>query len=278
MPTVYLYVLGASSDPDHLESSVPWRVDDREVFFGPCKKPLRALLRPRFLGPQVDRVSVGEEVYFAGFNSIGTQRIRKLVWAGRIREAMSFGRAWRDLTGPRYRTMRTARASPVHLEPMEGGGRATAYRHFGLEHARNDAWLDDLLDPRAKRLAVVSGNTVSLPVGLPWWEGFPRDICFLLDNLFFAEGFGLDLDEELVGILREAQPGRDGVSALRVFGLTAGGTPDGRRGGHLELTGTLADRFLQWLRAHTTEKAKAQVEAVPEASRSGADRCVRRTC
>ena len=252
MTTVYLYVVGASSNPDRVACAVPWRVDDAEIFFGPCKKRLREALRPGILGPKVDRARAREDVFLVGFNALpASPRVRKLVWAGRIREAMSFGRAWLHLTGPRYEALRSARATPLHLEPVEEDGRPTAYRHFGREHAEGGKWVDDILTPETKRLARISSGTVQLAPGMSWWEGFPRDVCFLLDNLFFASGAGLEVDDELVALLREAQPDRSGVSRLAVFGLSRSGVPDGRRGGHLELTGDLASRFVRWLRSRT---------------------------
>lgn len=136
MVTIYAYVVGASSNPDGVECGVPWRVSDSEVFFGPCKMKLRQELRPRLLGPKVDRAKVQEDLFLVGFNALpATRRVRKVVWAGRMHEAMSFGRAWLDLTDSRYQPLRSARATPLHLEPLEGDGHPTSYRHFGLEHA-----------------------------------------------------------------------------------------------------------------------------------------------
>jgi hypothetical protein len=259
MAVVYLYVLGASSDPDRLVCSVPWRVSKSEILFGPCKKKLRERLRPRLLGPQVDRAITKEDIVFVGFNAVPAKRVRKVVWAGRIREAMSFGRAWLDLTGPEYAALRSVHATPLHLEPIEGDGRPIAYRHFGLEHAKGAAWLDDIFTRSTKRIAQVSGETVRLMRGVSWWDGFPRDICFLLDNIFFADGVGIGVDDELVSLLRDAQPDRDGVTDLAVFGRTRSGQLDGRRGGYLELTGSKANQFLKWLDARVPE-------ALPSAS------------
>lgn len=113
--------------------------------------------------------------------------------------------------------------------------------------------------------------------GVSWWEGFARDICFLLENLFFATGAGLDVDDELVSILREAQRDRDGVSDLAIFGLTRGGIPDGRRGGYLELSGTLARRFLNWLESRA-RKTPSPPGKEPNRVGSSASRWPLRRC
>lgn len=276
MATVYAYVVGASSNPDVLECAVPWRVSASEISFGPCKTRLREELRQRLLGPLVDRAEVQEHLFLVGFNALpAARRVRKVVWAGRIREAMSFGRAWLDLTDSRYQPLRSARATPLHLEPLEGDGCPTSYRHFGLEHAERDRWVHDILAVDSRRVATIRGDTVRLMRGISWWEGFTRDICFLLENLFFATGAGLDVDDELVSILREAQPDRDGVSDLAIFGLTRGGIPDGRRGRYLELSGSRARRLLSWLqsRARKTPWPPGQERVGSSTSRGSIRRC-----
>src|SRR5437762_1761836 len=70
MPTVYVYVLGASSNPDGVDCAVPWRVDEREIFFGPCKVPLREMLRPQLLRPDRDYVRPDRDIYFVGVNAL----------------------------------------------------------------------------------------------------------------------------------------------------------------------------------------------------------------
>src|SRR2546421_9663939 len=93
MPTVYLYVLGASSNPDRVECAVPWMVDDSEIFFGPCKIPLREALRMQLLGPDRDYAVPNHDIYFIAVNALPSNHARKVVWAGLMRDAMSFGRA-----------------------------------------------------------------------------------------------------------------------------------------------------------------------------------------
>jgi hypothetical protein len=250
VPVAYLYVLGASTNPNRVECAVPWRVDDDEIFFGPCKIPLREKLRPELLGPDTDRAVPRDDIYFVGFNALGVPRARKLVWAGRMREAMSFAQAWIELDGPRYEKMRDESGhSPVHLVPLDGSGRPTGYRQRGKEHLENGDWVSDVVDDELRAGAVVSGRDVRLLPHKTWWTGFSRDICFRFENLFFATEGGLDIDEQLVKILADAQPDRVGVDSLAIFGINAAGDPDGRRGGWLELRGDHLERFVAWLGA-----------------------------
>ena len=47
-PQVLCYIVAGSGDPDRIECAVPYRIDDREIFFGPCKKALREWMRNRY--------------------------------------------------------------------------------------------------------------------------------------------------------------------------------------------------------------------------------------
>lgn len=251
MATVYMYILGASPNPDQVECGVPWALSGNEVFFGPCKKHLRAALRQRLLKPGVDHTVVEDEIHFVGFNALGGGNVRKIVWAGRLREAMSFGHAYRSLRADKFRKMREDLASPLHVKPVDGpGGRPLAYQLISDEHREGGAWIRDLAtEAGAKRLQVV-GDIARLPPGTTWWDGFGRDICLLFDDCFLARGegaTGLKVDDALVAILKKAQGGREDIDAIAVFGRGAKGRPLGRTGGYLTLTGGPANQLLEWL-------------------------------
>lgn len=255
MPSAYLYVLGASKHPGRVECVVPWMVDDDEIFFGPCKIPFREALRPVLLNG-ADRGVPKDDIYFVGFNALPTSRERRVVWAGRMLEALSFGRAAMEMVGPRYLSMRDERrASPLHLVPLDGTGRPRGYRHVGLEHLDGNEWVGDIVGSDRSRV-VVDGREVRLKAGTSWWHGFPRDVCFRFENLFFAQGEGLEVDEGLLEILMEAQPERRGVDRVAIFGVNSAGRVDGRHGGGLELRGTRAERLARWLELRTGRKAK----------------------
>jgi hypothetical protein len=281
MTTVYLYIVGASPDPHEIRCSVPWRVDDDEIFFGPCKKPIRAELR-RFLNETTDRTVVSDDVYLVGFNAVphSGERIRNVVWVGKVGEAMSFARAWLDLTASRYDQMRSDEYSPLHLAPVCGDGRPTAYRHHGLEHKKGDEWLDDVLGPGwrsspQRLLPVIERDEVRLSHGTSWWEGFPLDVCFLLENVFFASARrripGLSVDSELATLLRAAQRRRPGVNEFAVFGVNEKGDPYGR--GHVKLTGPLSQKFLKWLDARLAGRVGTRAETLEAPVRRRRDSC-----
>ncbi|MDA2930552.1 hypothetical protein MYX84_11495, partial [Acidobacteria bacterium AH-259-O06] len=64
------------------------------------------------------------------------------------------------------------------------------------------------------------GRRLLLRSGVSAWHGFPRDVCFLFENIFFATGKGLEIDDYAVTIFQDAQPKRR-VPSGRVADFTA---------------------------------------------------------
>ena len=95
MTQVWMYSLAASSNPDHVSCVVPWLVDPDLIFFGPCKKRIRGLLRRRFLGESISHAPAPatEDLFIVGVNGSNKTRSRKIVWAGRLSEVMTFAEA-----------------------------------------------------------------------------------------------------------------------------------------------------------------------------------------
>jgi acyl-CoA-binding protein len=82
----------------------------------------------------------------------------------------------------------------------------------------------------------------------------------LIENRFFAQGKGINFDEESLEILREAQQDKTGIDSYALFGLTANGHANGLRGTFLNITDKFADRFIAWLEGHSP-KATANERA-----------------
>jgi hypothetical protein len=51
--TVIIYVVGATKDANNVKCPVPWRVNNKEIFFGPCKKNLRSALKNKYLKDKI---------------------------------------------------------------------------------------------------------------------------------------------------------------------------------------------------------------------------------
>lgn len=262
--------MASSPDPDRIECPVPFLVDEDEIFFGPCKKDLRQQLRQRLLAPDRDVASPDEDLYLIGFNAGNRGRKRKIVWAGRIKRAMTFACAWDELAGPRYEAIRNVSHGPLHVEPIRhGDGRLAGYRHATRLHAHKrprrphdlPRWIADLTSKTPGPYRVENEKEIYVTTGLSPWHVFERDVCFLLENLFWASGSGIEVDDEIVAMLREAQPDRpsDTIDGYAVFGLRQDGSADGRTGSWLAVEeGGLVRRLLAAVEDRARRIAAAQ--------------------
>jgi len=257
---VHIYVLGASSDPDHVGCVVPWEVDHQEIFFGPCKKSLRQRLRNTVLRGQ-DEVVPASDIFVIGVNALPTPHgPRKIVWAGRINKIMTFARAFDRLVGDRYEKMRKVDFSPLNVEPVRGpDGQLVGYQ-FRPNGDHPEEWHRDLVT--TGRGTTLVGDRLLLNPGVSAGAAFVRDAVFTADNLFFARGKGLQIDDELVDILKQAQPAAEGVDQIGIFGRRSG-VPDGLRGRFLSISEPgLVQRVLSYIR----DRCPAPTMAVPATS------------
>jgi hypothetical protein len=245
---VYVYVVGAAGrDPSGIRCPVPWRVDEREIFFGACKKHLRELLRARFLGPGIAEATLTEDVWLVGLYPAGRPGPRHILFAGRLTRIMTFARAHDALVGSRYAKMRGREKSPIHLRPIYRSGALVGYDHRGQMHTEDEKWVTDLANRRSKNIEV-EGDRILAGDGVSPWRAFPRDATFTLESLFWGPGQFLALDDEAVRLLKTAQPEVRMVSANAPFGLDRRGARLGRRGRYLTLRGKVGHRFVDWIR------------------------------
>ena len=242
---VFFYIVAASSSPDKVKCTVPYRIDDGEVFFGPCKKILREWMCKHYLNENFARAEPTDDVYVVGFNGSNASKNRKIVWIGKLTSVMTFSLAW-ELTGrdSRYKHMREHKFSPLHIRPVMKGGRLVGYEHESELPPHN--WVMDLVKWKHLPSVTRSGNQLLLQDGASPRQGFPRDVCMFFENLFFATGHGLPIDGRLLSILQDAQPEHN-VDDYAVFGYTRAGHANGKRGSCLHLTGVHADEFVKWV-------------------------------
>jgi hypothetical protein len=241
----WIYVLNSSKDPDNVGCVVPWMVDEELIYFGPCKRRLRERLRKEYLTDGSTRSTVSDDLYIVSVNGSNTNRLRKVVAAGKLSEVMTFAEASTHLDGERFAEMRYDPMSPLHVRPFLSSGKLVGYRHVSDEHIHEDYWIGDLTS-KPEKVAHV-GRTIRLRPGTAAKDVFDRDCCMLLDNLFFAQGEGIQIDAEAVAILKAAQPGVAGIDHYAVFGVDTRGQANGMRGRFLEIEGKIADRFVAWL-------------------------------
>jgi hypothetical protein len=240
-----MYVLDSSKDPDNVCCVVPWLVDEDLIYFGPCKSRLRERLRKQYLAGGRTHCILSDDLYIVSVNGSNAKRARKVVSAGKLSEVMTFGEAAERLDGERFAELREHSKSPLHVRPIREGGELVGYQHVSFEHIQDNEWITDLISMPAK--VRLKGRTVRLLPGVRARDGFNRDCCMLLDNLFFAQGEGIQFDQEAVNILKAAQPGVKGIDAYAIVGLDSVGQVNGLRGRFLELDGNLADRLVTWI-------------------------------
>jgi len=242
-----VYSLGASSNPDRVCCEVPWRVDGDLIFFGPCKKRIREHLRKRFLGPDYSHKKVSIDLFLVGVNRGNKEKIRKVVWAGKLSEVMTFAEAYIRLKGDRFHKLWKHPKSPLHVRPLDEGGKLIGYEHISEMH-KDGEWVADLVSKSVKSKFRLKGPKLTIKPGKTPWQVFDRDCCMLLENQFFALGQGIEFDDEALEILRQAPPLRKKrIDHYAIFGRTAQGQANGLRGTYLRITGDLATRFVTWL-------------------------------
>jgi len=257
MTQVLMYVVAASPDPDNVRCKVPWRVDKDLIFFGPCKKRIRELLRKNYLLPDKSHSNVDEYTFIVGVNGSNPIQSRKVVWAGKLSEVMTFAEADKRMQGDRFLKLREHSSSPLHVHRMVENGEFIGYEHVSNEHIKNDRWVLDLVSNSANPYIHVEGRKLIVQRG-KIEQVFNRDCCMFLENRFFADGQGLEFDEEALEILRNAQPGKCGIDRYAIFGRQkkGKGNAEGLVGRYLSITGELANRFVAWVEKRSGEAAK----------------------
>lgn len=268
MTRLFLYILGASRNPNSIECSVPFLVNKREIFFGPCKKRLREQLYRKYLKTsQSGYLRVKDDLFVVGVNASNNEQLRKIVWVGRIQRLMTFEAAFRKLTAPRYQEMRREQYSPLHVKPLYNRKSIfIGYEHRSKLHSRNDGWMLDFTNSRRSLLVKHSGKKLLLAPRAGRHQAFPRDCCFLLNNVFFAQGRGLSITGGMVKLLKHVQPKERKPDDYAIFGYREDESVDGLTGRWLEIVGADAGKFLTLIRSNlpvsaTYPKAKRQLKS-----------------
>jgi hypothetical protein len=109
--------MSACKNPDNAKSDpIPIRVDPNTFFFGSCKKPLRRMLKSTYLAGR-DYVQCRDDLFLVGLNSAGRNDTRKIIWAGKIRDFMTFEYAWNNLNSSSYSVIKRMDQSPITVKP-----------------------------------------------------------------------------------------------------------------------------------------------------------------
>ncbi|MBI4479121.1 MAG: hypothetical protein HY651_03770 [Acidobacteria bacterium] len=150
-PSVFAYIISTVGKNYQLTGCVPW-VTQGKVFFGPCKKKMRPLVRP------------GDYVMGISPAGIGEQR-RVLLWM-EVAERMTFAEAYER--GRKDKYFLAARRHAIHVRPRKDvkfePGNPLCYEHIPNAPHRNK-WSDDLKGNRDVFLVGAKGSWVAQESG-----------------------------------------------------------------------------------------------------------------
>lgn len=252
MTRLFIYIMSVVSNPDSMDGdNVPFVVDNNELFFGPCKRRLRKLIRDEYFLGHDSLTTFNDSIYFIGLNGSNSQKQRKILWAGKLTKMMTFAYAFNNLKGRRYQDLRhnpnpptkPPSGSPILVQPFNGG---IEYKKYGTLHTYPEAdrfyWYGDLTSSR-KSLIGFDPTTISSSDFV-----LDRDICFLFNIIHAAHPkiqctAGVSITDNMLGILQKGQKNKQ-INKFAVFGYQKDGKVEGKSGGWLELTGMDADAFI----------------------------------
>lgn len=252
----YVYILGANKNLKGI-TGVPWEIDEKEIFFGPCKKRLRQYFR-QFLDE--DRYFSNEfkdEYFLIGLNRLSRDRKRKIIWTGKLATVMTFAYAYEHLKGARYLKMRNSKDSPIHVKPIKEGRKLIGYESLNTMHRKNKKWISDLVSNQDSKKIKVKGNKIITNIGYTPFSAFNRDACLLFENIFFTNGKGIDIDKSILKIFQKSQK-NIAIDAVAIFGKDKNGHPNGMRGSWFELDDQATKTIIALIKkkAETIKKKK----------------------
>ncbi len=144
-------------------------VNKETIFFGTrlYAKRLRELIKH-----SIEHMSE-EDTYLIGLNGSNNKKIRKVIWAGKIKEVLTFVEAWERLRGESsYREMIKREYSPLHLRPILQRGNMIGYKQVSKMHIEEGKWILDIISStkskcnrNSKRFYICSnGSAVSFQI------------------------------------------------------------------------------------------------------------------
>ncbi len=242
MTRAFVYIVAENSNPDKLQDcTVPYLVNKEIIFFGPCKKRLRQSLC------YLVNSKLTQDLFLIGLNASNGKKERKIIWVGKIKKALTFSQAWNEVKNkPDFRNMIEDDYSPIHLRPILQNGELKGYKHVSKMHGEDGKWLLDLISSTKDKRIDIAEDSASIRVK----DGFTsscvlnRDCCFILDNIFFAQMGGIEIDTEILKIFKDSQKKRKDIDKYAIFGRQSNGNADGKIGGWIKVKDNLAKKLI----------------------------------
>jgi len=213
---LYLYILGQGNKKNYIRGVVPYRINNEELFYGPCKMIMREEIRLLW-GEKDFENNKMPKMYLVGINPAkddnesqnnikNNLEPRKILFAGEILEIFTFKEAWDhydqiicsspndDYKNEVEKMRRGIKIeegifeSPLHLEPiLNDEGILIGYKHRTNMHKHKNEWIKDLLSDSERNLFNKT-NEDKHPKEIYKKEkiSFKRDCCFKLTNILFS--------------------------------------------------------------------------------------------
>ena len=228
---LYIYILGQGNiyngKNDAVSSLVPYKLNDDELFFGPCKKNIREEIKKNYLKEKdyTNLLTTKQNIYIVGINPNlpKKDKARRLLFAGKIKEIFSFKYSWNkykklvEYNEDIYKMINGSEEeiygcgqevedsgvkkgnqnfqSPLHLIPVRKGN-IEGYKHRTSMHKHD--WIKDILSDgeleRYKTERKIKGDIKGFlemnkinEIYKTKGIEFQRDCCFSLENIFFSD-------------------------------------------------------------------------------------------
>lgn len=196
---VYIYILGDDNEWNYISTFVPFKINNKEIFFGPCKKPIRQKLRKKILkkNKNIYLEDNDYEIYIIGINPAKKDDIRKFLFAAKITEIFTFQYAWHyyheraEIKHDQdVRNMINGREgkSPLHLKPIpiNKNAKLIGYEHY--LHLHDGDWIEDITSKKLNKVyynQIIKKNYIEKKFKNIELE-FNRDCCFSAENIFLS--------------------------------------------------------------------------------------------
>lgn len=206
---------------------MPYKLNDDELFFGPCKKRIREEIKKNYIKEKdyINLLTTKQNIYIVGINPNlpKKDKARRLLFAGKIKEIFTFKQSWNKykklakndediykmINGSKEEIYGCGQEiedigekngdqnyqSPLHLIPVKKGN-IEGYKHRTSMHKLN--WIKDILSDkeleRYKTERKIKGDIKGFlemnkinEIYKTKGVEFQRDCCFSLENIFFSD-------------------------------------------------------------------------------------------
>ncbi len=266
---LYMYILGTGNRENYLRGVVPYRINNEEVFFGPCKVPIRKEVKT--IKDELNGEYKGNpKIYLVGINPTKSRKPRKILFVGEIINIFTFKEAWEhydkikseDFTDD-YKekvekmingieSKKGTTESPLFLKPIKDKG-IDGYKHRTDMH-KNRWKLDLLSSTEIKKIKQTPQNEIFKNKD----SDFAYDCCFKMKNIHISfnekNQCPIDLTDKMFELIKpvvlEKRPDiqKDNLKKPDITSPFGYNIKDERYGrGHIILRNAEAEEFIQLL-------------------------------